>query len=428
MDLSSLTNHTKVVILDNNEDEGNAIREVLNQNGVASHFHYFKDKTEITKLKAFPNARLIFLDLELDTNSRDIKIKANTTLTCLQRLVEPNSYYVLVVWSGELNTELSRRFLKILKEQGKDFYPCITPILLNKKHYHDGTKFDYKKLRKDIIEKLKAVDFFNLFSAWEYQIDAMASKFLKDLLGINETAETVSRKINSLAVAYNGKYASDNPSLYALLTLNSAFKGTLDSSVVQDIDFKDSNSKLQKNIYVDDPNEKARINGLLMLNEDGLLGPGNVFKVGKTSPTASLNKGICGTTRLTSLRGAARVKVDITPICDHAQDKAEYNRYVHGYLVPHSVTKRAIKRGSNPEGRLGKQLPYAYELTNVFLFEGKHWELIVDLRAIETIPTHDRKSLPKKGDIWLRFKDGIVIDLQHRVSSHASRPGHSLID
>lgn len=425
MDLSRLASHTKIVIFDNNEVEGGAIRDVLNQNGVASHFHHFKDKTDINKVKAYPNVRLIFLDLELDNLSRDVKIKANTTLTCLKRLVEPSSYYVLVLWSGELNTDLSKRFLKILKTQGKDFYPCVPPILLNKKKYTNGDGFDYKKLRQSITDELQKVDFFSLFSSWEYQIDTMVSSFLRDLLA-TENKESVSRKINSLAEAYNGKYASSNPSLYALLTLNSAFKGTLDSAVIRNINFKYSNSKIQKGVRVEDQNEKARINSLLMLNEDGFLGPGCVFKVASATPTTSLAKGLCNTTSLKSLRGAVRVKVDITPLCDHAQDKAEYNRYIHGFLVPKSVLRRAA--GKKKEVKLGERLDYSYELRNMFILEGKCWELVVDLRAIETIRAHDRTLLPSKNDTWFRFKDGIVIDLQHRAAAHASRPGHSLID
>ena len=427
MDVTNLASLTKVVVVDNVRTQGLAIQDALGQSGVASYFHFFEDKTKIKEVSQFPNVRLIFLDLELDSTSRDVKIKAGIAFSCLRRIVKPSSYYVLVVWSGELNTPLSKRFLSILKTEGKDIYPCVKPILLNKKDFTDRrypTQDRYRAalLRDEINRKLKAVDFFKLFSDWERQINSVTSEFLRELLG-TENRDSVSRKINSLADAYAGQHAEDNPSLYALLTLNSSFRGALDSAVSSSINYKPSNAAIIDKVMVTDIKEKARINSLLMLNEHISIGPGCVYLNDKKYTKDLYDK---VSKELLTKRNIKHVKVDITPVCDFAQpNKTVVHTYVHGLIIPVANMKK--DRRSGLPKKLINNMPRYYELNRYFTVKGRQWNLIIDLAAIETLPAGKTYGWPKIEDVLFKLRDNIVIDFQHASSSHNSRPGHTLL-
>lgn len=426
MDLKNLSELTRVVIVDNVRDEGEAIQRALGGNGIASYFHLFENKTKIDKVKRMPNVRLVFLDLELDSDSRSEKIKAGITFSCLKRIVEPDSYYVLVVWSNVLNNELCRRFLNILKTTGKDIYPCVPPILLDKKDFHDkrypkGNVFRYAKLRDAIDTKLSASHFFKLFSDWEAQIGTTSSNFLSKLLD-SDSQMSISKKINSLADAYAGHKASDNPSLLALLALNGSFKGALDSAVNTNIDYKKSNDNVIENVKVEDIKERSRINRLLMVNEDNRLGPGCVF-LAKENYSKQLYSKVSKAVEKT--RGIKRVKVDITPICDYANpDKTEFYTYLHGLAVPVNNMK---KKRSGELQPLINNSPRFYELGRYFTHKQRQWNVVFDLTAIETIHVSAKSAQPEIDDVWLKFREGIVIDLEHVSASHHSRPGHILL-
>ena len=426
MDLKNLSELTRVVIVDNVRVEGEAIQRTLGGNGIASYFHLFEDKTKIDRVKKMPNVRLVFLDLELDSDARSEKIKAGITFSCLKRIIEPNSYYVLVVWSNVLDNELCRRFLKILRTNGKDIYPCVAPIFLDKKDFHDkrypkGDVFRYAKLRDAIDAKLSASHFFKLFSDWEVQISSTSSSFLSELLD-SDNQLSISKKINSLADAYAGHQSSDNPSLLALLALNGSFKGALDSAINTKIDYAKSNRNVIEKVKVDDVKERARINRLLMINEDNRLGPGCVF-IAKENYSRELYSKVSKATQ--SVRGIKRIKVDITPICDYANpNKTEFYTYLHGLAVPVGNMKKKTSGELQP---LINNSPRFYELSRYFTHQRRQWNVVFDLTAVETIHVSSKSLQPKADDVWLKFREGIVIDLEHVSASHHSRPGHILL-
>lgn len=420
MDLKSLAELNRVVIIDNNEEEGSAISRALNEKGVSSYFHHFKDLGSLPKLAAlnFPNVRLVFLDLELYPLPDDNQ-KANLALESLGKLVAKGSHYVLVVWSGELQTALKDKFLEILESRGKDFYPSIKPIAINKKECRNKDKlqsFSSYKINRFLTQELKKADMYNLFSSWEKEINKVTSTFLRDFLD-NEDLDELSGKINSLADAYAGQYASTNPSMNALLALNSALKGTIDSSVVG-IDYRESNKILKDDQFITDEAAKAQINSVLMLNQDLQVGPGSVYATSKTYADKIITtiktrhpcSGACKCIEETKF-----VKIDITPLCDFAQkNKTSFYHFVYGALVPRDYMKKRVKDN-----------PSLYELRSFFKLEDTDREIVVDLSAHETIAIKDWGT--KTNDPLTKFRDSIVIDIQQRVASHNSRPGHALL-
>jgi hypothetical protein len=420
MDLKSLAELNRVVIIDNNDEEGTAISRALNEKGVSSHFHHFKDLGSLAKIADlnFPNVRLVFLDLELYALSDDNQ-KANLALEALGKLVTKGSHYILVVWSGVLQTELKDKFLELLKDRGKDFYPSIEPITINKKECRNKDKnqtFSSYKINRFLVTGLKQANMFNLFADWEKEINRVTSTFLRDFLD-TEDIDELSGKINSLADAYAGQYAKLNPSKNALLALNSALKGTIDSAVVN-LDYSDSDKQIKKDIIITDEKDKARINSVLMLNLDLQAGPGCAYKVDKTYVQRIMkevkNRHSC-TDGCTCNVDSLFVKIDITPLCDFAQEnKTSFYHFIYAALIPREFANKRVRDN-----------PGLYELRSFFNLDDADMEVVIDLSAYESAPVADWN--PEGETLVTKFRDSIVIDFQQRVAAHHSRPGHALL-
>ncbi len=406
MDLKSLSELNRVVIIDNDEDQGFAISKALNKEGVASCFYHFLGVGDLGNVPKQPNARLVFLDLGLDLllEVGNDTGKANLALTCLSRVVEPSSFYVLVIWSAQFAT-LGQEFLRILQERGSDFYPCIAPIVLDKNDCADPsnpTTYLSSVINEKINDGLRDAEKFGLFTLWERQISGMTSSFLRDLISTEETLDTISGKINALSFAQAG-VASNNPSLHALLTLNDSFKGTMDTAIVNN-DYTTFNAAINADVTCDDQT-MSDINATLTIhpNKDGLIGPGCVIKVNKDYCDSGL------------VRGEARtpVMVDVTALCDVAQDNNEFHHFVHGVLLP-----SANSHGSGKDK--------IYELTGSFAHEGDTWRLLINLASV-VAKTKAEIAQMTNDDVWFRLRDNVVIDLQQRIASYTSRPGRVIL-
>lgn len=405
MDLQSLSELNRVVIIDNDESQGFAISNALNKEGVASYFYHFTGVGDLADVPKSPNARLVFLDLGLDNLlgvGNDTE-KANLALTCLSRIVEPSSFYVLVIWSAQFDT-LGQEFIRILNERGKEFLPCIPPIVIDKTECADPTTsggYSSTVINDKLNDGLREAEKFGLFTLWERKISGITSSFLRDLITSNETQDTISGKVNTLSFAQAGS-ASNSPSLHALLTLNDSLKGTIDTAIVSE----------DYSIYDEALNTEARsdaqamsdINATLTVNPNkgDAIGPGCVIKV---------DKDYCDGL----VRGDARtaVMVDITALCDVAQGNNDFHHFVHGVLLPSANSNRANKLK-------------VYELTGAFSLDGDKWRLVINLASVMA-KTKEEVAQMSMDDVWFRFRDNVVMDLQQRIASHNSRPGRVIL-
>jgi hypothetical protein len=406
MDLKSLSELNRVVIIDNDEDQGFAISKALNKEGVASFFYQFNGVGNLGDVPKCPNARLVFLDLGLDPllgTGNDTE-KATLALTCLSRVVEPSSFYILVVWSAQLDT-LGLEFNRLLQERGKDFYPCIPPIVIDKNDCADPSSSNgylSSVINKKLNEGLRGAEKFGLFTLWERKISGVTSSFLRDLISSEETAETISGKINALSFAQAGE-GSNNPSLHALLTLNDSFKGTIDTALVSE-DYSIHNAAVNTDSRCD-VIAMSNINTTLTVNPNkaGPIGPGCVIKVKEDLLANGL------------IRGDQRTSViiDITALCDVAQGNNEFHHFVHGVLLP---------SGNNNDS--GKQK--VFKLNGTFSLDDDRWRLFINLASVIAKTKDEVAAMPSE-DIWFRLRDNAVIELQQRIASYNSRPGRVIL-
>jgi hypothetical protein len=85
MKLADLSSFTRVVIVDNDEDDGLGIRSALDVNHIPSLFIHAEGRGALPK-EPFPNVRLVFLDLNMipvaASNERAIATYCQAPTSC----------------------------------------------------------------------------------------------------------------------------------------------------------------------------------------------------------------------------------------------------------------------------------------------------------------------------------------------------------
>lgn len=404
MDLSGLSGLNRVVIIDDNPKDGFAISKALNKEGVASYFYHFQGVGFLGDIPSQPNVRLVFLDLELDPqHATDVTTKANLALNCLRKFVGKNSFYILALWSSRTEDPVREKFQNLLDTVGRDYRPCIAPITLNKNECADPAspeEYDSAKINEQLKVGLEPAKKFGLFTSWERKITGVTSSFLRSLISSDETQESVSAKIRALSFAQAGT-RSNNQSLHALLTLNDSLKGTIDSALIGE-NYDLYNTQIIEGADIGEQT-MSDINGTLTIHPDiRQMGPGIVIKTNHDYCASDLIRGGDRTT----------VMVDITALCDYAQGNNEFHHLVHGVLLPSSNQNKTRKQK-------------CYLLDGAFSLEGNSYRLAVNLASVKSFSKDDYEAL--SGEVWFKFRDNVVIDIQQRVSSYNSRPGRVIL-
>lgn len=424
MNLPDLASFNRTVIIDDSKVDGVGIRNALDEQHISSLFIHARDRSSLP-LEPFPNVRLVILDLDMipANSNRD---KANFALTYLNSIVGADSFYVLAIWSTHIGSELEEEFLNRLQNNFSHLYPCVPPISLTKStcKNRDG-KYSGHKINLLIKQEFKRVANYALFTKWEATINEVMSEFLSGVLSREDQRE-ISKKLHALAEAYAGTSHKKDIAKNALLALNDALKGSIDGSVIKQ-DYSSDNKKIFKRVGRLGADTVAEINSKLIINPERILGPGSIFKSSGASHTNSLIKG-----RMTD---CTSVMIDVTPICDVAQDKHKFSYYVHGVVAP----EKAVSNGYG----------YAYEFRNTFRYQNKNMKVIINLKSLETYPKlkwdqpkyETRKNragdnveveIPKPAmedadNILFKLRDNVVIDFQHKIAAYNARPGHVLL-
>ncbi len=216
----------------------------------------------------------------------------------------------------------------------------------------------------------------------------------------------ISQKLHALAKAYAGEKLYDkNIAKYALLTLNNAFKSSIDSGVM-------SGKYSRDNQGIDDIAEPlgktdvAENNQKLMLNPIQRSGSGCVYKADKTATNKYLDK-----LTYKELKGCTGVKINITPICDDTQLKNEFSYFIYGLLAPEDIK---TKKGD-----------YIYEFRHYFMYKGKNVRLILNLRALRNNP---KSSFNPRVNTQLLSSEITSLPIyNHKISGYNARPSHILL-
>jgi len=427
MDLREISDFNRVVIIDNDIGDGSGLQRALQKEMIASVFLHVNGLDGLPS-KPFPNINLVFLDLDLINSVSNNRDKASRAIACLSKVVRPNSFYVLVIWSSHTTTELESDFREIL-ENNNELMPCVNPIALAKLDCKDAKgNYSVRKINSRIRKRFNNLKAQSLFFKWEAIVAERMTSFINDVTKLDSQRD-LSKKLHALADAYAGNDYKEDVAGNALFTLNGALKGSLDGAVAQN-DLKVYNKRINKGVGSLGIEQKSLINSKLMIDPDIKLGPGCVYECLK-----------CKFGHLTNIKyreDVIKVVINLTPICDAAQKKNQLNYYIHAALVPSRALSTIKSAG------------YVYIFQNQFQYNNKAYYIVVNLKSLEGIikrknPGKDERVVMKNEcgeevavfcgalhmdsveNVLFKLRDPVVLDLQQKSSSHMSRFGHAYL-
>ncbi|MFA5130141.1 MAG: hypothetical protein WC477_04475 [Patescibacteria group bacterium] len=419
MKLSNYSDFARVVIIDDNKDEGNGIKEALEAIQIPSLFFQTISNRSLEN-KSCSNVRLVFLDLMFsDSRSTNAAQNAGNALSKLSKIIGKTGFYILVIWSSHTTEEVASTFLQQMERQ-TDFAKPYTTLTLQKTDFKTSTgKFKIKSIIKKINDQLALTPSLQVFSDWE----RLATDSISDLAGNiagQKNHDDLSKTINSLSEAYAGNGRPKDTPQNALMAFNEIFKGTVSQKIVAN-GFGNLYKKIAAGTL--DDSEKAKLNTILIFTPDINPGPGSIFKIRQT--TANKKQFIADiidkdeASLGTAYAKIIPIAVEITPLCNAAQKNGKHTYFLNGLIHP---SQYPTNGGANK-----KDIPirkdYCYTLGKSFWNDdhGETFKLSFNLKLFHS--TLSDKYIPLKKKI----RDNFVIDLQHQISGYISRPGHILL-
>ncbi len=409
MKLNDYSDFTKVVIIDDDYNEGNEVRKALLGAGISSAFFHISSSQPEPK-GPYKNVRLVFLDLDLDHLGvqENPTQGASITLATLSRVVDKSSHYVLVLWSAKTTRPIAREFKRQLKRTKTVANPIKIISLGKNTCKNTSGSYNLSKIKKGINSGLESLPAFSVFSEGER---IFGNAIAKTMVSISKrrSDQTLSKVINSLA-----KASAPRP---RELVANSAllnFNGLIEDSIAREVlahDFGDLHSKLNEEEL--NPRQCAELNYHLIFSPDKVSDSGQIIFLRKNK---KFIKDVFGDEMNCEAYKSMRCfVVEVTPICGSAQSNGL--RYViQGVIHPQFRKVRTSKdeiRATNVSG---------YTFKDSFIYSGKICRMSFNLRSYST----DIKDVDS-GVVSEKLRAHIVMDIQHKIASYISRPGHSLL-
>ena len=395
------------VIDDQTEEEALPLLKALFKDGFSAL--YFSGQPAELPEEPLKNIRVVFLDLEL-TPGTDVQTKAAATANILSRVIDisTTSFYFLIIWAT--HDELIKPFWRYI-ETNPNYKCAFLTVSLNKSEC-SAKDYDISFIRDEIKKKLEGNDGFMFLVNWENVINKSANDSIRELLSLLKNDGDINKKllriIKNLAIAYAGNHINDATGQVvknAMLAFNSIYKDSLESNT---IDVSDDGFDFNGVGEIQDKNIKAAINSKLLLCNNSLNPkPGNVYLETRNG----LHNDICSDLICNDryieevVANSQLISCEVSPFCDYAQKKWRVGRLVFGIFIDHSYYKRI------------KQADCLYK-TPLLKYDDKIGHFIFDMRRIES------KKLGRwRKEIISAMRYDLVIDLQHKIGGHCSRPG-----
>lgn len=416
MKLNNFSDFTRVAIIDDNAQEGEAIRKALLTKGIASAF-FDVSSTSTQPNGPYKNIRLVFLDLELlgCSAASGIGSRASVALAKLSKVVDTYGCYVLVIWSNNTTKPIAKEFKKQLHRTKKVAKP-IKEILLDKADCQNinGT-FNISKINYLINSKLSDIPAFTVFSEGERIFQNASGSIIAGLISKKRDNDSLSKIINSLSKIGEKPNKKANIPNKALANVSDLLK----SSIIREVD-KHNFGNLSSKLGASELNEEdsARLNYTLIFSPNKEKGSGAIYFTKMKNKKIireifnSFNNNQLQT--LSAYRFMKTFYVDVTPLCGSAQENG-HQYFLEGVLHP------MYKEICN-----GKELKvdqnYCYMLKDKFLYKKKIFRISFNIKSYTT-----NNSLVDSLGIYEKLYPHIVIDIQHKIASYISRPGHALL-
>lgn len=436
------TGVARTIIVDDNENEGMQIAKSLWDSGLAIRFvHYNPAKFVSAKSQKLRGVRLIFMDIDL-LGTGTMGSDGTQCFTTIQQVLthmlgEDNGPYVLVTWSA--HDDYAERLFTHLSERLPSAIRPITVKRLNKEDYKGSSKKTRTKLIKEVKGILGDLGPASCLTQWESLLTSASCDTIHGLMQIPEATpdqdrvEKLKSVIKSLAEAEADKQLTADNALASLHT-------TLNQILFDHLSRKSDKDPMRLGGLITSggkspQNEdwKSTINSLINLDysssSNGHM-PGAVFEypeskiriqVPKIQPQSfveenffdkkELDKITDQQERTSIVTSAKLVLVEITPLCDFAQAKFVWHRYVIAVMMPSSIKKKYVASGQYLKETATFKPPTT----------ATPFKLILNSKLTVSIKPEESSKL--KGRLF-KIRQPLLADIMTWISYQSSRSGY----
>jgi len=422
MELSDFSDFTRVIIIDDKEDEGRKIQEALEKANVSSLFCHVVSNRSLNK-KLCKNARIVFLDLIFSDSGSSNAAQAGNAISKLSKIIGKTGFYILVLWSSHTTEDVAIVFRQQLERQ--NFFAKPHTILTLQKNNFKTARGNYNinAIIEKINEQLLSNPSLKIFLEWEKLANNSISEIAGNVVG-QKNGDILAKTVNSLSGAYAGNCRSEDNPKNALMAFNEIFQDTLSRQIICN-DFGNLHTQIGTEVLDADDVERAKLNTCLMFTPDTSIGPGSIFKIKQAkAEKKQFIAQILDQQNEAVLKDAYKkiipIAIEVTPLCNAAQNNGKNSYFLNGLMHPAFFTNdKGIKREITVSR---DKKPHCYMINKGFLNDnGETFKLSFNLKLFHSNKSDQYILIGKK------LRDSLVIDLQHQVSSYISRPGHVLL-
>lgn len=429
---------SRILIVDDKKEHGERISLALSNAGYPSRFILYDPQMEWNEEK-LTGVRAVLFDLALlgsNVVTDNDRAAAQTLLE--QVFSETNGPWGLVAWTT--HTDEAARLYNYLRDRLPPGIKPVTSGVLNKEDFLQNDEASLAKLVTAVSEKLRPEAPIACLIGWEHSVQKSAASILHQLTGAAHNApgeKTLQEKLDCLllrlAEADAGKTLSAHDSLvkplYSVLT-------PLLADCLDQIEGDACPVPAGECAEVINDAWSARVNRMLHIDatHNERLVPGALIEipVAETKITQLGSLGENSAKRQSRIRGlffrfedgisknvrneiSAACKLfimDITPVCDHAQAKADnenyWRRFVVVCLVPTEYCQHLLKAG------------HLYAESPLFSEGEKPFKLVVNANLIVSLTKDEVELLPKP---CMRVREQLFQHILTWIGRHISRQG-----
>lgn len=463
-----LPTNGKVVIFDDKYDEVKNLLKALSKQKIPYLYYQSEDGDDLPE-DPVENIRLVFLDLELVVDSRATDQNIISAIYArLSKVIEPNSNYILIYWSTK--QEKYGKAVEIAFNDGlKEFKPIIS-ISLDKiatKNSEDPIQFIIDNIKEN-AEDFKVLKVFSFWENLVNNSSGNLINNFVNFINKDENWDDIAKfLLYKLAIAYGGKEViplNDMEKIKnSFYTLNHTFIDTLENSIIKSLDGKEQEF-VGVISDVGDDTFTTLINKKLLISEDIFSGdiPGSIIfveddiKIEKESIQLELDKTkhnekipvekrdlviakaekkanekneklalkvlalktnynniVNSLLRVETrkfhddiIQNSIKIELNISPICDYAQQKMPCCRILPGLLIKKEYE---IERGNS----------FNYISDATISINNVDYLFVFDFKFLYSVPNHVAKKRTSK----YKLRQQLLADLQVKLGSHINRAG-----
>lgn len=455
------------LVIDDKYDDGMLICTILVKNLTPCYFFQFDEKTLADRMAENPtklnNIRVIFQDLALVSAGEPGRNDYEAAVATIESVVsETNGPWLLVTWStwagieSGFGTNKAEEMFNHLKENLKPTQAPYAFVSLDTKpkftshgNHSEVKKFELiepsevSALTSHIFEKSNSFPATKSLISWEIEVFRAISETISEITSFIKPGDFFDSDLGNIlyemALAEIGKnVAPENMKKGIKEVLSSILRDKIGATIDGLDNFNTVDADRQARLE----NWKAKTNRIIHFEEVAIgspLPPGCVIDISQNRqllPIGDLTAGEFGKflrcnfmqflraenlQKETVTSACSLIALDITPPCDHAQNKSPWNKYIVGIKIPKAHANFCNHINGNQ--RSGKLLgEYLIKLPEMINRNDEHYHFIFNSRLTFSLSSSfvNENLTPH---ILGRLREQMLSDINSWLIRQTTRPG-----